>query len=349
MGNDFFSEILLNWYSQNKRDLPWRHSKDPYIIWLSEVILQQTRVDQGLPYYRRFIERFPNVTSLAEADEDEIFKLWQGLGYYNRARNLHTAAKQIVKEYKGKFPVRYEDVINLKGVGEYTAAAVMSFAYDEPYAVVDGNVYRVLSRVFGVEDFMDTSSGKKIFRQLADELLDRQFPGIYNQAIMDFGALQCVPSSPVCTSCPLIDKCHAYNYDKVNLLPVKKGKTTVRNRYFHYFDIRYEGNAFLRKRELKDIWSGLYEFPLIETKKELSFEELMRTKEYKEQFKETDGIVLKQSHSFKHILSHQVIYANFYQVEVSAFGDERFETVKEDSLHDYAVPKMIDNYLNKLQ
>lgn len=349
MGSDFFSDILLDWYSQNKRDLPWRRSKDPYIIWLSEVILQQTRVDQGLPYFRRFVERFPSVESLAVADEDEIFKLWQGLGYYNRARNLHAAAKQIVEEYGGEFPDKYEDVISLKGVGEYTAAAIMSFAYNEPYAVVDGNVYRVISRVFGVEDFIDTSSGKKVFQRLADDLLDKQHAGLYNQAIMDFGALQCVPSTPVCISCPLLEKCYAYNCSKVTLLPVKKGKTAVRNRYFNYFDIRYNGSAFLRKRELKDIWSGLYEFPLIETEKELSFEELMRTREYKEMFNETESIVLQQSHSFKHVLSHQIIYANFYQLEVPAFSDERFERVDEDSLHDYAVPKMIENYLNKLQ
>ena len=253
-----FGEILIRWYQENKRDLPWRNTKDPYKIWISEIILQQTRVVQGYDYYCRFINRFPDVFALAEADEDEVMKYWQGLGYYSRARNLHEAARSIAG--RGVFPNTYEEVRKLKGVGDYTAAAICSFAYDMPYAVVDGNVYRVLSRWMGIEEPIDTVRGKKLFAALADELLERSVPALYNQAIMDFGAIQCVPSSPSCLFCPLSDSCVALQKGLVDALPMKQHKTKVTNRYFIYFYVRAGEYTFLHKREAGDIWHNLYEF-----------------------------------------------------------------------------------------
>lgn len=222
-----FSRILLDWYAEHKRELPWRETKDPYRIWISEIILQQTRVAQGYEYFQRFVERFPDLVALAEADEDEVMKYWQGLGYYSRARNLHAAARSM----NGVFPRTYEDVRALKGVGDYTAAAICSIAYDMPYAVVDGNVYRVLSRYFGVETPIDSTQGKKLFASLAQEMLDEKHAALYNQAIMDFGAIQCTPQSPSCMFCPLADSCSALATGKVNLLPVKQHKTKTTDRY----------------------------------------------------------------------------------------------------------------------
>lgn len=348
MEGEFFSDVLLEWYRINKRDLPWRSSNNPYIVWLSEIILQQTRVDQGMPYFYRFVERFPDVLSLANATEDEIFKLWQGLGYYNRARNLHYTAKYIRDHLEGQFPSSYDELIRLKGIGEYTAAAIMSFAYNKTYAAVDGNVYRVLARIFGIEDFIDTSKGKKVFQELANSLISKKHPGLYNQAIMDFGSLQCTPTSPACGECPFITQCYAYNNEKGGIFPRKKGKTKQRKRYFYYLDIRSEGMAFLKKRVLNDIWQGLYEFPLIELEEKLPFEELIKTKDWTDLWGDNDQMEIIQSHSFKHILSHQIIYASFYQIRIDHFDSIGYDILEEDSLHNYGVPKMIENYLNKL-
>ncbi|MBV5343686.1 A/G-specific adenine glycosylase, partial [bacterium] len=261
------SKALTNWYNQNKRELPWRDITDPYRIWISEIILQQTRVNQGMRYYLRFVERFPDVKTLAVAEEDEVLKYWQGLGYYSRARNIHKTAKIITEKHKGIFPKNHSDILLLKGIGEYTAAAICSFAYNQPYAVVDGNVFRVLSRVFGIETPIDSTSGKKEFTQLAEKLLDKKEPGLHNQSIMEFGALQCVPVQPDCGVCPLQTVCKAYSLNMADKLPVKATKTKVRERFFNYFYIEYQDKIFIQKRSEKDIWQNLYELPLVESDK----------------------------------------------------------------------------------
>lgn len=303
-------------------------------------------MEQGLPYFKKFIKKYPSVKDLASALEDEVFKLWQGLGYYSRARNLHETAKIIANNLNGIFPNDYKEVLKLKGVGEYTAAAIMSFAYDKAYAVLDGNVYRVLSRVFGVFDYIDTSAGKKVFQDLAAELLDKKNPGLYNQAIMDFGALQCVPSSPLCADCPFMTRCYAYGNKEIDVLPRKKGRIKVKDRFFNYLDIRVDDSLFLRKRIGSDIWQGLYEFPLLETEGALSFEELVKTDVFADLLKgNPEKIELQAEYSAKHVLSHQRIYANFYRLKVAEFESGSFLKIRETDIVDYPVSKMIDNYL----
>ncbi|SBV96928.1 A/G-specific adenine glycosylase [uncultured Dysgonomonas sp.] len=344
------SSILIRWYDRNKRDLPWRETTDPYIIWISEIILQQTRVDQGYAYFDRFVKRFPSVDLLAKAEEDEVLKLWQGLGYYSRARNLHAAAKMVLDKYQGVFPQGYTDVLSLKGVGEYTAAAILSFAYNQPYAVVDGNVFRVLSRIFAVEEPIDSTKGKKLFSQLAQELLDDKRAGLHNQAIMEFGALQCVPVSPDCINCPASVMCLAYAQDKANAYPVKAGKQKVRARFFNYFDVRSDdGYMLLHKRTAKDIWQGLYELPLIETAEVMSIEELHRTDGFRHIFENGDELHIKYITQMKHILSHQTIYAAFYQVSVRKVSavDEYIE-VRASDVDEYPVSRLVHKYLEKM-
>jgi len=257
------SIILQEWYAVNKRDLPWRHTKDPYLIWVSEIILQQTRVAQGLDYYNRFVGRFPNIRSLAEAEQVEVLKYWQGLGYYSRARNLHETAIDICRRWNGIFPERYDDILALKGIGEYTAAAIASLAWNLPYPVVDGNVYRVLGRLFTIETPIDTGKGKKEYRELATLLMPPEQAGLHNQAMMEFGALQCIPQTPDCETCPLSGSCFGYASGNPQQYPVKQNKTKIRNRYLHYFIILHGTDTFIRRRSEKDIWEGLYEFPLL--------------------------------------------------------------------------------------
>ena len=268
-----FATTIERWYNEHKRDLPWRETTDPYQIWISEIILQQTRVAQGYAYFLRFMERFPTVKSLAEAPEDEVMRLWQGLGYYSRARNLHEAARMIASREDG-FPKTYEEVRSLKGIGEYTAAAICSFAYGLPYAAVDGNVYRVLSRWLGIDTPIDTATGKKLFSKWANQLLDTQHPGLYNQAIMDFGALQCLPQSPDCSTCPLEVSCVARKEGCVDKLPVKSHRTKVLPRYFNYIYVRAGAFTFIHKRTDDDIWKNLYELPLVESDTPWTEEEL---------------------------------------------------------------------------
>lgn len=261
-----FSNSLIKWYLQNKRDLPWRNTVNPYHIWLSEIMLQQTRVAQGLPYFIAFIEVFPTVFDLANAEEEQVLKLWQGLGYYSRARNLHATAKYIATELKGDFPPNYDQLLLLKGVGEYTAAAIVSFAYNEPVAVVDGNVFRVLSRYFNIDNDISDGKTKKEFQILAQELLPKNKAALFNQAIMEFGALQCVPKNPDCANCILSSSCAGLQHKKVNILPVKSKKTKVTNKFFNYLILKdIQGNFVVQKREGKGIWENLYEFTLIET------------------------------------------------------------------------------------
>ncbi|MDR3058332.1 MAG: A/G-specific adenine glycosylase [Prevotella sp.] len=343
------SHIFIEWYNNHKRDLPWRNTSNPYPIWLSEVILQQTRVDQGYAYFNRFIAKYPTVDLLAEAEESEILKLWQGLGYYSRARNLHAAAKTIMDTYGRVFPRDYKDVLKLKGVGEYTAAAIVSFAYNEPYAVVDGNVFRVLSRIFAIDEPINSGKGKKIFTELAQLLLDDVNAGLHNQAIMEFGALQCVPVSPDCSVCPASDICLAYNQKKVSSYPKKEGKQKVRSRYFHYLDIRDGDCMFLHKRTQKDIWQNLYELPLIETKEQKTIDELQKNDNFKDLLSKGKILQIKYEKQIKHILSHQIIYATFYRVDMhDTLLNEDYIKVKIEDADNYPVSRLVHKYLEEL-
>ncbi len=343
------SHIFIEWYNNHKRDLPWRNTSNPYPIWLSEVILQQTRVDQGYAYFNRFIAKYPTVDLLAEAEESEILKLWQGLGYYSRARNLHAAAKTIMDTYGRVFPRDYKDVLKLKGVGEYTAAAIVSFAYNEPYAVVDGNVFRVLSRIFAIDEPINSGKGKKIFTELAQLLLDDVNAGLHNQAIMEFGALQCVPVSPDCSVCPASDICLAYNQKKVSSYPKKEGKQKVRSRYFHYLDIRDGDCMFLHKRTQKDIWQNLYELPLIETKEQKTIDELQKNDNFKDLLSKGKILQIKYEKQIKHILSHQIIYATFYRVDMNnALLNNDYIKIKIEDVDNYPVSRLVHKYLEDL-
>ena len=341
-----FSEILINWYREHKRELPWRESSDPYLIWISEIILQQTRVVQGYDYFIRFIKRFPDVTSLAEADEDEVMKFWQGLGYYSRARNLHAAARSM----NGVFPKTYPEVLALKGVGEYTAAAICSFAYNMPYAVVDGNVYRALSRYLGIETPIDSTEGKKLFASLAGEFMDKSRPAVYNQAIMDFGAIQCTPQNPACLFCPLAGSCMALSKSMVAQLPVKQHKTKTTERFLNYIYVRAGACTFINKRTGNDIWKNLFELPLIETASSVTEEELLALPEFIKLFdKEEVPVVRSICRNVKHVLSHRVLYANFYEVvlpeKTKSFSS--YLKIKTSELEQYAVPKLIHAFLEK--
>lgn len=332
-----FSNRLIYWYLQNDRDLPWRKTKNPYFIWLSEIMLQQTRVNQGLSYYITFTNEFPTVFDLAKASESKVLKLWQGLGYYSRARNLHHSAKYISKELNGKFPSTYEELKKLKGVGDYTASAISSICFDETQAVVDGNVYRVLSRYFGIKTPINSSAGIKEFRELAQTLIDPKQPGTHNQAIMDFGALLCKPQNPLCETCPLNDSCVALAAKSIKELPVKEKKIKVKKRYFNYLVFISEDNkTVLSERKGKGIWQGLYQFPLIETEKSVSKEELHN------EFSTKKEIVLFNKKEIIHKLSHQHLYTKFWIVK----NDELQEnSVDWEAIEKYPVPILIANFL----
>ena len=335
--NENFSSILESWYSENGRKLPWRETTDPYCIWISEIILQQTRVVQGWEYYQRFIERFPNVEALADASEDDVLLVWQGLGYYSRARHLHEAARQIVG--MGAFPKTRDSLLSLSGVGEYTAAAIGSMAFGLPMAVLDGNVYRVLSRYLGVETPIDSTRGHREFRALADEMLDSRHPGTYNQAIMDFGATQCVPHSPDCSKCPLMDSCEAFNTGKVALLPCKDKVTKVCQRYFTYLYMRDpEGNVLLQRRGAGDIWQGLYQFPLHESAEPLTIKDVEALCPEARLTLVVKGVT--------HQLSHQLLHADCYLAEVDLLNAENGIVVQEKELHNYAFPRLLDKMLH---
>ena len=344
--NPNFSNTIEKWYQEYKRELPWRESADPYVIWISEIILQQTRVVQGYDYFMRFMKRFPDVATLAQADEDEVMKYWQGLGYYSRARNLHAAAKSM----NGVFPKTYPEVRALKGVGDYTAAAICSFAYNMPYAVVDGNVYRVLSRYLGIDTPIDSTEGKKLFAAVADELLDKKNPALYNQAIMDFGAIQCSPQSPNCMFCPLASGCSALAGGMVAQLPVKQHKTKTTNRYFNYIYVRMGAYTLINKRTGNDIWKNLFEFPLIETPEAVSEEEFPALSEFRAMFAEGETpIVRLVCRDVKHVLSHRVIYANFYMVDLPENSQSftSYQKIKADELEQNAVSRLVHAFIEK--
>lgn len=326
--------------------MPWKGEKNPYYIWLSEVILQQTRVEQGLPYFERFKKEFPTVQGLAKAPEDKVMKLWQGLGYYSRARNLHFTAKYVANELNGTFPPTFEELRKLKGVGDYTAAAIASFAYNEKRAVVDGNVIRVLSRVFGIQTPFDTTVGKKEFAALAQKLIDDKRPGIYNQAIMDFGSLVCTPQKPLCEECPLQRTCVAYNKDMVAELPIRANRTVIKQRYFNYLFITDGKEILIQKREGKDIWAGLYQLPLLETEKPLT----RNLQKAIAAYLGTDSFTIGERYIETQMLSHRKIHFNFLAVQVAGFKKLQLpqtERVKLNKLHEYAFPRTIHLYLKQ--
>jgi A/G-specific adenine glycosylase len=342
------AERLLAWYERHRRELPWRETTDPYRIWISEVILQQTRVAQGTDYYHRFVERFPDVRSLAEAPTGEVLRLWQGLGYYSRARNLHAAAQAVMSRFEGRFPQTYDEIRSLPGVGDYTAAAIASFAFGLPHAAIDGNVYRWLSRLYGIELPIDMSAGKKQFAELAASLIDRRRPGLFNQAAMEFGALQCTPRSPDCGVCPFSDRCLALAVGTVDKLPVKKAKVEVKSRWFNYLVIRCNGRILLRQRAPGDIWEGLYEYPLIETSGAVDFSELQALEEFRRLFDGVGEVALSGVTPMpRHVLSHRVIHAVFYAFEIDGFSPAMRVgslVIPEKEIDRYAVCRLIENY-----
>lgn len=342
-----FSDELLQWHSGIERQLPWKDTDDAYRIWLSEIILQQTRVAQGLPYYLRFVEKYPNIYTFADADISDILKLWEGLGYYSRARNMHVAAKTIVSIYGGVFPHQYSELLKIKGIGKYTAAAIASFAYQEPHAVVDGNVYRVLARFFGIYTAIDNTLGQKIFSELAQSLMPIHKAAEYNQAIMDFGALQCIPKSPECSLCPLMEKCKAFATKQIDILPVKKKKIKKKNRYLYYLYIICGDKILIRQRKSKDIWHLLYELPYLEFLTEI--DECRLSKEISEIFMENVSSIHLSITKDIQMLTHQNIYANFSYIKIRTVQKTSFEGiwVDKNELGKYAYPKIVKEFLNK--
>ncbi len=344
---DIFKSRIHQWFSLFKRDLPWRNTRDPYFIWLSEIILQQTRVDQGLAYYLKFTEEFPTISDLANATEDQVLKLWQGLGYYSRARNLHFTAKFITVQYYGKFPDKYHKILLLKGIGEYTAAAIASISFNQEYPAVDGNVFRVLSRFFGIADPIDTAAGKKIFRELATELIKGTDPGMHNQALMEFGALQCVPKNPDCLQCPLHEQCYAFLTNKTAELPVKLKKTLQRDRYFNYFVISFGDYIWLKRRTGNDIWKNLFEFPMIETTSATTIETLFTMPEVNQLISTNQSVIEKTEEWKIHLLTHQRINYRILTIRLlqeNKMPEEMLRVNKED-IFNFAVPKLLETYL----
>lgn len=342
-----FTKNLLSWHQKNERSFPWKETSDIYKIWLSEIILQQTRVEQGLPYYLKMVKLFPTVQHLAKAKEDAVLKAWQGLGYYSRARNLMTAAKYIVEELNGKFPKDYVGWLKVKGVGPYAAAAIVSFAYNLPHAVVDGNVYRVLSRYFGIDTPIDSTEGKKTFSVLANELIAKKESGRFNQAIMDLGATVCKPSSPLCYSCPISGKCVSFKKNMIALFPVKGKKILLKNRFFHYIIAENKNGFLMEKRNGNDIWKGLYQFPVIESEKFLSPIKLIIHPTVKN-ISPDEKIKLKPADEFVFPLSHQKIHAKFFILSTEKINTKNYIVIKKTHLKNLAVPKIIEHYLKNI-
>lgn len=343
MSNHPFTTAILRWFQENRRDLPWRQTTDPYAIWLSEVILQQTRIQQGQDYWERFMQRFPTVEALAEATEDEVLRLWQGLGYYSRARNLHVAARQVVAA--GRFPDTLEGIKALKGVGDYTAAAIGSIAFNLPAAVVDGNVYRVLARHFGIDTPINTTLGKKEFTALAQELLPNDQASAFNQAMMDFGAIQCTPQSPRCLLCPLSDTCEALRSGRVGVLPVKNRTMKIQTRRLTYIYIRYRGQTAIHRRTAGDIWQGLWEPCLVELSKE-SFAEWAA--QYPGLLSDDNCHLVQKE--VKHVLTHRILLADLYlwEPEQQPHLPSGYQWVAEASLDDYALPRLVEKLIATL-
>ena len=343
-----FSDELTQWYNKNKRDLPWRNTTDAYIIWLSEIILQQTRVEQGLPYFYRFLEKYPDVTHFAAADEGDILKLWQGLGYYSRGRNMLKTAKIVHELYGGRFPNNYEQLLKLKGIGEYTAAAIASFSANEAKAVVDGNVYRAIARYFGIYEPINSAKGKKTFQEIADQLLDPDKPGLHNQAMMEFGAVLCKPKNPDCAACPVGQDCFALKNNAIAALPVKIKTTKIRERFFNYFLVTDRDNILMCKRAETDIWANMFDLPLIETPSLLTIDELVSMPEFREFFGEDVQIgAIGPVH--KHVLTHQRLYVRLIKLETLSIRlKERWFFSSLQNASKLALPKIVHTLLKGL-
>lgn len=345
MDRRYFSEKLVEWYHMHRRDLPWRNTRDPYKIWLSEIILQQTRVAQGLPYYVRFVEKFSDVTALARASEEEILRLWQGLGYYSRARNMHKCARTVVSQYNGEFPTSYADLLALPGIGEYTAAAIASFSTGEKVAVVDGNVFRVLARLHGEPSAINSPEGRKIFQAVADALLNSEDSGIHNQAMMEFGALWCTPRQPKCEDCVFEKDCFAAQNARQSEFPVKLRLSKSRKRYFNYFVVKRGNSLLMKKRDEKDIWRGLYDFYLVETHRSTRAGSLIRSDKF---LKQLNADAVTSSEAYKHTLSHQTIISKFIVLEqgnVPLVEEEPLKYYSIKKIHDLPKPVLISRFL----
>ena len=340
-----FSRKILDWYTVHKRPLPWRQTTDPYKIWLSEILLQQTRVAQGLPYYEKFIEHFPTVFDLAMADEETVLKLWQGLGYYSRARNLHATARTVADQYNGRFPDNHRELMKLKGIGDYTASAIASISFGRPEPVVDGNVYRVLARYFGVELPIDSPKGIKYFKELAREVMDKDQIRDYNQGLMEFGALHCKPRNPECDTCPLNNSCQALQKGHINVLPVKGNKTRVKERNLNYLFVKDPGGKTLfNKREGRGIWQNLYEFPFLEVEEDMEKDRLQEEIEKSMSEYEVRDLTLINDQRIVHKLSHQHLYVNFWMVNVN---EDLENGIPVSSLQQYPVPVLIADFIEK--
>ncbi|MFI5170753.1 MAG: A/G-specific adenine glycosylase [Chitinophagales bacterium] len=344
-----FSQRLLNWYKTNQRNLPWTGLKDPYKVWLSEIILQQTRVEQGRAYYLAFIKKFPTVFHLAKAPEDQVMKMWEGLGYYSRAVNMHATAKEVVAKYNGVFPDAFEKLIPLKGIGNYTAYAILSYAFSQPFAVADGNVLRIISRIYGIKEPVDSLKGRKKIETLANKLLDKKRPGEFNQAMMDFGSLICKPKNPLCEICPFKNSCTAYLNETVFYYPVKEKSAVKQKRYFNYFVLFSSNKIIIEKRIGNDIWKNLYQFPLIESDALLSLDQLKKTPSYK---KIVNGNVLSTSVSeaFSQQLTHRSIKSRFFIFEVEDIKDRLIPgagIIKISDLKKYSFPGTIREFLKR--
>lgn len=339
---------LIEWYALHKRNLPWRETKDPYAIWVSEIILQQTRVSQGLGYYLKFMEIFPNIETLAAAPVDQLLKLWQGLGYYSRARNMHFTAQDIMQNYNGVFPSSYEDLIKLKGIGDYTASAIASISFNKPTPVLDGNVFRVIARIYGVSESTQTAKGKHHFKAILNKLIHHDKPGIFNQAIMEFGALQCTPQKPLCDQCIFKSSCFALSNNLIEELPRKKAKVKQTKRYFNFLHVLYNDSTFVEQRTGNDIWKLLYQFPLIETPEEYSLSELEKTRLWQQIFNNLKPQINLNYKEKTHQLSHQKLYVKLYEIRINRLNEyikQNFKRVSLQELQDLGIPILLENYL----
>ncbi len=342
------SQKIGVWYDSAKRLLPWREGRDPYQIWLSEIILQQTRVNQGFSYYQRFIEKYPTLDSLINSTQEDILKLWQGLGYYTRARNLYKAARIMNEKFNGEMPTNYDDLLSLPGVGEYTAAAIASLAYNEPVAAIDGNVYRVLARYFGIESAPDSSAGRIDFKVAAAELLDQENPGRHNQAMIELGALVCLSTTPLCNECPVNDSCYAFLTKRVKEFPFKKKKVKMSDRYFYYLVIFKKDKIIIRQRKENDIWALLYDFPLIEIQKKVTEKTLLKHPAWQTMIGNAKVRIRNISKEYKHVLSHQVLHTWFIEIEAGVeFRIPSAIEIETDAISQYPVPRLIERYLSE--
>lgn len=344
-----YRKALTVWYNHSKRELPWREGRDPYCIWVSEVILQQTRVLQGIDYYYNFLRIFPDVKTLALASEEEVLKVWQGLGYYSRARNMHHAARYILSNHNGVFPTDYPSIRKLKGIGDYTAAAIASIAFNQPYAAVDGNVFRVLSRLFGISTPIDSTIGKKEFSDLAMKLLDTNHPGEFNQALMEFGAIQCLPAQPLCATCPLSMKCQAFVHQTVLNFPVKSKQVKQKERYFNYLYLHQDDRLYLEKRGDKDIWRNMFQFPLIESTSLATPEEVIGGTAWRAKLGDLTYVIDSISPDKIHLLTHQRLHIRFFSITLAEHSiPENCVFVELKETEKYAVPKPIELFLHDL-